>query len=484
LASVPATLWRVAGKVVMRKRCAQHGPQEVEISSNAAWYESTMAEGSVLSPPADKLQPPKQGCPFDCGPCTQHQQQALLPIVPITSACNLDCPICYTHNRNGEGAFHMHEAQLAAVLGHLRLADPAQRIINLTGGEPTQHPQFERLVELCAQAGISRITISTHGLRFLKDEALLARLAKLQARIVLSFDSFNEATNAEMLGGQFLQAKLRVLALLEKYQVDTTLLPVLAKGSNDHEVGAFVQLALDKDFIRSLELHTMTFTGQGGASFQRRARYTTFDVLQDIEQQTQGALRVTDFVPSPSAHPMCYLVTYVLRLDDGRWLPFSRFMQREDLRALLTGTLYLEPTPEVEQRLQDVIARLWAGEVQCPDSDLVLATLKNLLRRMFDPQLSTAQRARVAELSAKAVYVHAHMDEENFDTDRIRKCCVGILEPSGANIPSCAYNVLYRNRDPRFNPQAITPVAGLGAGRFFGGGPDTSGRITAKISPL
>jgi len=45
-------------------------------------------------------------------------------------------------------------------------------------------------------------------------------------------------------------------------------------------------------------------------------------VLRDLERQTAGVLRVADFVPSPAAHPLCYLVTYVLRLDDGRWLPF------------------------------------------------------------------------------------------------------------------------------------------------------------------
>jgi uncharacterized radical SAM superfamily Fe-S cluster-containing enzyme len=270
-----------------------------------------------------------------------------------------------------------------------------------------------------------------------------------------------------MLGGNFHQAKMRVLALLEKHRVDTTLLPVLALGSNDHEAGAFVRLALEKDFIRSVELHTMTFTGQGGSRFNRRARYTTYDVLADLERQTDGALRITDFVSSPSAHPLCYLITYLLRLDDGRWMPFPRFMPREDFRALLTGALYLEPTPEVEWRLQDVLTRLWTEEIECPDRDAVLATLKGLLQRMFAPGLSAPERIRIGEQSAKAVYVHSHMDEETFDTDRIRQCCVGIREPDGTNIPSCAYNVLYRNRDERFTPSPIAPVATLGSGRLF-----------------
>jgi uncharacterized radical SAM superfamily Fe-S cluster-containing enzyme len=471
--SVPAELWRIGSRVVMKKRCATHGAAEVEIAGDADWYDAIVAQGAVLTPPTATKQV-SQGCPFDCGPCTSHEQQVQLPIVPITSACNLDCPICYTHNKN-DGAYHMSEGELRAILHHICEADPERRIINLTGGEPTQHPQFERLLELCAEQGIHRITLSTHGLRFLKDEAILERLAKLDARIVLSFDSLLPETNAHMLGGAFLDGKLRVLDLLEKYDVSTTLLPVLARGVNDHEVGALVKLGLEKKFVRSIELHTMTFTGGNGISFDRSGRYGTHDVLLDLERQTGGLLRVGDFVPSPAAHPLCYLVTYLLELPGDlpdRWLPFPRFMTPQDLRGMLAGMLYLEPTAAMEARLADVIARLWSGELACDapgvSSDDVLARLKQLATEAFAPTVATADRMRRAEKMSKAVYVHSHMDEDTFDTDRIRQCCVGIREPDGTNIPSCAYNTLYRNRDARFTRAPEAPLITLGGGRRSG----------------
>jgi uncharacterized radical SAM superfamily Fe-S cluster-containing enzyme len=461
--SIPAEIWRAASQVVMRKRCPEHGAADVVVSSSADWYAEIMQYPPILTRPEPRKHA-AQGCPFDCGPCTSHEQQVQLPIVPITSACNLDCPICYTHNRN-EGAYQMSEAELRAILEHIRRTDPERRIINLTGGEPTQHPAFERLVQLCHDEGIHRITISTHGMRFLKDEALLERLAQLDARIILSFDSFKADINKQMLGGQFLDAKLKVLDLLEKHGVSTTLLPVIARGVNDGELGAFLELGLARDFIRSVELHTMTFTGQSGASFDRAGRYTTHDVLVDIERQTAGALRVSDFVPSPAAHPLCYLVTYLLRMPDGRWLPFPRFMAAADLRAMLAGTLYMEPGPDMERSLHDIINRLWAGDIACAEADGVLAVLRDLAERLFAPGLSARERLRIAESSSKAVYVHAHMDEETFDTDRIRQCCVGIREPDGTNIPSCAYNVLYRNRDARFTKRPEPALVTLGAGR-------------------
>jgi len=42
------------------------------------------------------------------------------------------------------------------------------------------------------------------------------------------------------------------------------------------------------------------------------------------------------------------------------------------------------------------------------------------------------------------------MDEETFDAGRVMKCCVGVPAADGTNIPTCSYNVLYREQDPRF----------------------------------
>lgn len=460
---VPAEVRRVDDRVVMAKSCPDHGPQEVLISPNADWYERILGHDVALSKPSG-AKDVERGCPFDCGPCTEHLQRVHLPIVPITSACNLDCPICYTHNKN-DGAYHMSEAELSSILDRLESTAPDKRIINLTGGEPTIHPDFERLVRLCHERGVHRITISTHGLGLTKSPELLDVLAELDARVILSFDSFDDEVNRRMLGGTFTSGKLAVVDKLGEAGINTTLLPVLARGDNDHELGAFLDLALSRDHIRSIELHTMTFTGQGGQQYDRSKRYSTYEVLADIEAATGGAIAVDDFVPSSVAHPTCYLVTYALRVEE-RWVPFPRFMDATDLRALLGGGLYLEPSADVEERLADVINRLWSGETECADAEEVLLALKRMMRGIFEPGLSRVERMRVAERSTKAIYVHAHMDEENFDTERVRACPVGIREPDGTNIPSCSYNVIYRERDERFTPSPASALVTLGRGRF------------------
>lgn len=458
---VDAELHRDEDRVVMRKSCAEHGAFETLISSDYAWYAATLDVVPQLTPPTDR-NAVEQGCPYDCGACEQHQQRVELPIVPITSACNLTCPICYTHNKNDD-AYHMSDDEMAAILGQIRriAGGDGERIINITGGEPTAHPDFLNILRQCKDAGIRRITLSTHGMG-LSDE-VLAELAELRVRVLLSFDSFDDATNEAMLGGKFTSAKLRTMQRLEEHGIDTTLLPVLARGQNDHELGDIVRYALERDHVRSVEFHTMTFTGQFGGSF-KADRYTTIDVLRDLEDQTDGLLRVEDFTSSPSAHPLCYQVTYVTRLLDGTWMPMPRFMKPGTMRDLLGGALYLEPTPQVEQIMQDVTMQLWAGDIDCERADDVLAALRNYIERVFADGLGDEERMRRSEGFAKAIYIHAHMDEHDFDTDRIKQCCVGIVGPDGQNIPSCAYNVLYRNRDPRFMKRPLPSIATLGSG--------------------
>jgi uncharacterized radical SAM superfamily Fe-S cluster-containing enzyme len=304
---------------------------------------------------------------------------------------------------------------------------------------------------MCRDAGIRRVTISTNGLK-LHDEAYVRKLAALDARIVLSLDTFRPATDKILLGANTVKFKLEALDLLEKYDVATTILPAVAMGVNDDEVGQLLELVLTRPHIRSLELHTLTFTGQGGVAFQRSARITIPDLHQRVEEATGGRIGWKDFVPSPLAHPHCYSICYVLCLDGGGYVPFARLTSRETLFDLLSDSLYIEPREKLENVFRDVIDAMWSEPERIAESEDVLKTIKRLLKEMFpsDRTLSILERQKIAEKTVKAIYIHSHMDEENFDVARIMKCPVGVPQEDGGNIPTCSYNVLYREKDERF----------------------------------
>src|SRR6185436_18296529 len=104
---------------------------------------------------------------------------------------------------------------MASILEHLAAEHEELDIINFTGGEPTLHPQLPEILRMCRDAGIRRLTISTNGLRLL-DEEYVKTLAALDARIVLSLDTFRAETDRALLGANTVARKLKVLDLLEK----------------------------------------------------------------------------------------------------------------------------------------------------------------------------------------------------------------------------------------------------------------------------
>ncbi len=464
---IEATIVAREGAVWIEKTCPDHGPHEALLASSVDWYLDCLSFVRAQEPPSRVMKEVSaEGCPSDCGPCRAHEQKLALPIIPITSACNLDCPICYTVNKN-DGAFMLSKEHFSHILAQLTRDHDDLDIINFTGGEPTLHPELAELVEMAQGAGVRRLTVSTNGLKLL-DERLVARLAAANARVILSLDTLRPDVDQAMLGANTVSAKLRVLDMLEAHGVITTILPAVGAGYNDEDLPALLDLVIRREHICSLEVHPLTFTGQGGVGFDRRARITTPDVHAIIHRATEGRISTRDFVPSPLAHPHCYSICYLLMLDGGGYVPLARLTSRQTLFDLLADSLYLEPRERVEALFRDIIDDLWVNPDKVPESEGVLATLKRMLRAMFPTgaSMSLDARRRVAERAFKAIYVHTHMDEETFDVAKAKRCPVGMPERDGSNTPSCNYNVLYRERDARFaDPEMIARMEATRPGR-------------------
>jgi uncharacterized radical SAM superfamily Fe-S cluster-containing enzyme len=190
-----------------------------------------------------------------------------------------------------------------------------------------------------------------------------------------------------------------------------------------------------------------------------------YEVLEAIQETTDGMLTVDDWVPSPHAHPLCYQIAYLLMDDDGGPpVPFSRLIGNDVLYDCLSERLYLEPTPRLERAMRDAIDRLWTE-----GDERTLKILKRLLKEMFPSGRTISQEEALAigERSTKAIYVHAHMDEETFDTERIVQCCDSNCYADGTTIPVCAYNVLYRETEEHFMLKPAVWSERIGGRRAF-----------------
>lgn len=446
---VSARICRTQEKVVMEKDCPTHGHSEVVISNDPAWYERVTSFENRFEKPALVSKQSQAGCPYDCGFCDAHEQRMVLPVVPVTSACNLNCPVCYTINKNTHPYFITRE-EFKKILAQIREADPDMQLINFTGGEPLMHPEFTELVKMCRDAGIHRITISTNGLCFLESETLLERLTELDARIVFSFNSFHREPYIATAGKDLLEEKLKILALLEKHKPSTTLLSVVALGINDQEIGDIVAYMMGSDFIVSSEIHTVAFTGQNVGRFAQTSRLTTPDVIAGIVKKNPN-IAMADFLPSLCAHPLCYAVCYLLKTEKNSSVPFARFMKDEDIAKILTRRLYMQPDLATEEVINDVLNDVWSRELSGETEAVIIRQMRSMLEEIYPAKPTDYMtRQRRAEQFIKAVYIHSHMDAANFDVQRAQRCCVAVPDGNGRCIPTCAYNNIYRARDTRF----------------------------------
>lgn len=426
--------------------CPRCGSARARLADDVAWYLARSSTTVHCKPGLLAGTPVRAGCPNDCGPCGAHANACHLPVFSVTNACNMDCPICFTYNRADQKYF-MTRAELRSLLDKLIARVGPLDLINITGGEPTLHPDILGLLQECSRPEIGRITMNSNGLRLASDEDLCRALAGLGVYVVLSFDTF-QADRAKRIHGRDVTAqKQRALENLQRFGIGTTLLNVMIRGLNDGEVGDIIRLARTHPVVRSVTVQTMTFTGNGGRNFRPHKTMPLDGAAAAIERATNGEMRQSDFFPHSSAHPLCYSVAYYLK-DGERYRSLTDFLSVEGLRGMLAQSYLLQPGEDGQDLFHRAIDRLWAEG----DPGDLLPAVRRLLDRMYPlgRALSRAERQGAAEQSLLAVYLHSHMDEDTLDLARLAVCPDQVPDPEGRLIPACAYNLFYRKRDPRF----------------------------------
>ncbi|MDV6028944.1 MAG: radical SAM protein [Phycisphaera sp. RhM] len=441
------------GKVFLRKQCPSHGMSEALISGDADWFLKSLTYIRPGFKPRAYSMPVDEGCPKDCGLCADHEQHTCLPIIEITNHCDLECPVCIVQNRHN---YHMTRQEFVAILDGLVQKEELIDTVNLSGGEPTLHPEFIEFLDITRRYGrFTRVSVSTNGLRIAKDLDFCKQLAERGTYVNLQLDALsNQALRTLRGSGRHDAVKLRALDHLERAGVRTTIVSTVAKGVNDSDIGDCVRLLMDNDFILSLMFQPAAYTGYGGGTFGPHDPcdiLTIPDIVNQISAQTDGALARSDFLPLPCSHPGCFALTYMLNTDEG-YLPFPRFIELESYLAAIANRGTIRPDDRFDRMLRDTIDRLWSAAGQIPDAPRVLKSLKRALRLLYpeDRRIELENRLRIGEGLVKTIFIHAFMDEHTFEVDRIKKCCTHYALPDGRLMPGCAYNMLYRHRDHRY----------------------------------
>ncbi|HQX52618.1 MAG TPA: radical SAM protein [Planctomycetaceae bacterium] len=470
LALVPAKIISRFERIYFRKTCPTHGVREDFVCSDAKWFDRTDYSLPGKIPMSFGIEPDR-GCPYDCGLCTEHEQHTCIGLLEINSACNLECPMCFAIS--GPGGSHLSLDDCIAAIDRLVEVEGQPEILQLSGGEPTIHPQFEEIHRYACDQPIDIVMINTNGIRLARDRRFLESIAERKHRteIYLQFDTFEDAGYKTLRGASLLETKLQTIEQLGNVGLNTILVCTVQPGVNDHEIGRLVEFGIERPWITGVSFQPATYSGRYVLPETLENRITFPDVIQAIaKQSTQW--RESDFAPLPCAHPNGHTLSYAYR-SGNRVTPLARFMDLDKHLDLLSGRITFN-----RERAKELIGQYLSrqacgggdggcGDVtlftsaasrsQRPGSSSSLLNVVNgegstlpadLSPEVMSDAVQFFTRAMTEDLNPRDMFritTTSFMDAYNFDVRQLMKECVHFVLPSGHLIPFSAYNVLYRD---------------------------------------
>jgi 7,8-dihydro-6-hydroxymethylpterin dimethyltransferase len=447
--------------VYLLKRCPQHGSERVLIADDIDYYRRCR---EVFIKPPEMPQvyntPVKWGCPYDCGLCTDHEQHSCLTLVEICDYCNLRCPVCYAASGPERQQFRtlpQIEKMLDAVVRNEGHPD----VVQLSGGEPTMHPDFFTIVEMAKARPIKHLMVNTNGVRIAQEEDFVKRLAEVRDdfEVYLQFDSFERDPLMQLRGADLRRVRQDALEKLNRHNISTNLVVTLKKGLNDHEIGKTIDFALTQPCVRGVTFQPIQDAGRLEDFNPATDRLTLTEVRRKILEQTK-VFRPEDVIPVP-CHPDSLAMAYALKLN-GKVVPLTSMIPPEVLINGAANTILYEQDPAIRTNLFKLFAtnhspRSGAGtlrELLCclpkvwiPEASTETTTA-HVGTAAFGRPASAARPPSADTLTYENIFriiIMQFIDAHSFDVRSVKKTCVHIVHPDGRLIPFDTYNLFYRD---------------------------------------
>jgi uncharacterized radical SAM superfamily Fe-S cluster-containing enzyme len=425
------------GKVYMLKTCPEHGAMRTLLSSDAAYYLTQSQYNKPGTLPRHFQTRVEQGCPLDCGLCTDHEQHSCLALVEITEACNLRCPTCFANSDVGRfSPLDEVERMLDTIVENEGYAD----VVQFSGGEPTIHPHLLEILAMAKRKRIKAIMLNTNGIRIARDEEFVSQLAAFKGNfeVYLQFDGFRQSTYEALRGLDLREIKQKAIANLTKYEIPINLTATIKRGVNEDEIGEIVKFGIAEKMVRGVTIQPVTNVGRSD-DFNPLDRTTVPDVIHAIAEQTNGMFRTTDFVPLP-CHSDCISMTYAY-VKGKKVKPLTRFIDVKSYLDVIGNQVNFR-IEDIKDIVGPALTRLWSASMP-------LSTANAL--RDFSCCLPAAPQALTQNEHGSLLYenmfrivIIAFMDAWNFDVRSAKKCCVHHVLPDGKIMPFCSYNTLHR----------------------------------------
>lgn len=442
-AACPAEVLRVEGepaRVFLRRTCGVHGEASVCIASDARFYwlakgreANSCCAGGDCSPGPGLAYSAFDGsaagtlgrnavAPADG---SMEKLSTCLALIEIVHSCNLSCPTCYADSPAGTGA-HLDAVPLADIRQRIQAVVDRKggiEILQLSGGEPTLHPEFFELTEwIQSHPGIDYLLVNTNGVRLAGDDAFLAQMAEAARRrriqVYLQFDGVQSEGQNELRGVDLRAMREKAIERCESIGLPVTL-AMTVTGQNLAQLWSAVEFGLGFPHVRGITFQPMFGSGRfPKLNGHPEQRLNTADIILGAVEQSAGRLRFEDFTPLPCGDPNCATIGYLLKVK-GHVRSISDFIDFTQVQGFLRD--------KVRYRLEDLM------KCGCESEPL------GELLRQFELDESNTFR----------IFIKPFMDAWTWDEDRIDRCCTHVIRPDGKLDSFCRY----------YSGFADTPVA-------------------------
>ena len=396
--------------IYMRKTCPEHGSFESliwegDLKSYLTWQTSNTAS----DPPVNGKEPDK-GCPNDCGLCTEHLRKGCCMLLELTNRCNLRCPVCFASAGSAEPR-DLSLTEIAAQYDFL-MAHGGPFNIQLSGGEPTVRDDLPEIIRLGRSKGFAFFQLNTNGIR-LSEDAEYAKTLKAAGlnTVYLQFDGVSDDVYLKLRGKELFESKLKAIENSAAAGLGIVLVPVIAPGVNDGQIGDILRLAINKmPDVRGVHFQPVSYFGRCGEA--RPAKPITIPkMLRLIEQQTGGMMTAADFAGGGAENPYCSFHASYRVMDDGTL----------SLLPKKSGSCCCCTTSD-DSRTS--VASQWDGAIDAADCE-----------DGFDEFLRDVHNATFA------VSGMIFQDAYNLDIARLKRCYICEVDSEYGMVPFCAYNL-------------------------------------------
>jgi hypothetical protein len=470
---IEARLFEDDGRVMMEKTCPEHGLVRDVVYGDVDLYmrmlDYTFGDGRGVINPAVTG---NTVCPSGCGLCNMHASHTALANIDLTNRCNLTCPICFAH-ANATGC--LYEPSFEEIIQQLQVFRdekpvPAQ-YVQFSGGEPTIYPRFLDVVRSARDMGFTHIQVATNGIKFLSDEFCEAAAEAGVHTLYLQFDGVTDDIYLKTRGQPFVEDKLKMIENCRKVDIHIVFVPTIIRGINDHQLGDMLKLAIENiDIMTGVAPQPVCFTGRISKREREAKRITLADIARLIEEQTDGQIRASDWIPlsciNPfskyasalkgeevtgfTCHPICSAGTYVFVQPDGTPVQITDFMDvlgmLKELDELSRKTKSSRIKVFSKAKALQALHKYFDGS-SAPEG-LTFQRFLHFLDGMKEKEYGRGDGSQEYGYPTLMVAGMHFMDSYNFDIERVRRCVVHYSDPSGRMYPFCSYNSgpCYRDR--------------------------------------